>query len=164
MRCDSWLEAVAASMLLTGCSLLTNLDGFSSDFGKDAAAAEGSAHYAGLSCGDAACNPAAEVCCFPTGNGDDIAMGTCGQANCGGEDFAQCASSEDCAHTTQPGDDCCYVLVQNSQGTHYFAQCTPPGACTSGVLFCDPQAAQPCANGGSCLASSIIGGLSSCAP
>src|ERR1700722_1710070 len=117
----AWLLVVAATA--SACSLLANYNGLSDEYGQDAgeageageagdAGGDGlTAPYSGLACGSSACNPAEEVCCFAGGQGDDFATGTCGVGNCAGDDYAQCATATDCAHTSEPDDVCCYVLL-----------------------------------------------------
>jgi hypothetical protein len=169
MRACSFLVALGfsatAGAAIAACSWLYSVDGF--DNGQsDGGAREVSTAYSGFACGSEGGNctdPALEVCCM--GGGASIARGLCTRSTLCFDDYAQCRTPKDCAHSGVPNSACCYVFVPSTgMGSHEYAKCVDPAACDSGVYFCDPTDPSPCSNGGACTSSPLIGGLYACPP
>ena len=146
------LFAVAA-LAAVGCSALVDLDGLrAGDAGStDAAAADARVVH----CGSAAlaCD-APQACCAVCTDDDSGGCSftfSCGAAaTCSGVTIA-CSSPSSCA----VGQVCCGEL---GSGSSYFEQsiCLTRAECDASapsVLLCDPNAADPCPNGGQCLLS-----------
>ena len=105
------------------------------------------------------CNTAAmtcalgeQVCCR---SGDIPPIFDCTPAagcNAMGEMPIPCAGADDCTKLGQPGDLCC---AQTPGGRATSVSCVPPNSCggPNTTNLCDPLAADPCPNGGSCQVS-----------
>lgn len=107
----------------------------------------GSTADPGVLCGTGTyCTPGTQTCCVSNGTG------TCG-SNCnGGADKVVCDNAQDCAAAGQPTNICCGAVVGTDAINAY---CTQPGMCAMGsgkAYFCNPNAATPCPNGGTCTA------------
>ena len=114
-----------------------------------------------IACGAASnppkkCDAVTEVCCR-TGtvspfNYDCIADAT----NCmnSGDVPITCSNHENCVAQGLTGNVCCASLISGGTGTvAYDVSCTPQAKCTSGnakAIVCNPNAGNPCPNGGSC--------------
>lgn len=95
-----------------------------------------------------------QVCCY-----DAAKTGTCTAAgSCSGAGAfpIPCDSAQDCADEGQPGTVCCAQADQTGAVTN--VECVDPSNCQSAngqTNLCDPNAPDPCPNGGTCSASTV---------
>ena len=66
-----------------------------------------------------------------------------------------CSNTENCVAQGHAGTVCCASLIASGPNTSiaYDASCLPKGQCTSGnakAMLCNPNASNPCPNGGTC--------------
>jgi hypothetical protein len=65
-----------------------------------------------------------------------------------------CATNENCIAQGHPGTFCCASLIASGNGTiAYDVSCLPKAQCTAGnakAMLCNPNAPNPCPNGGNC--------------
>ena len=71
-----------------------------------------------------------------------------------------CSNHENCVAQGLVGNVCCASIIGNGTGgsVAYDVSCTPTAKCTSGnskLVVCNPNAPNPCPNGGSCKLSSL---------
>lgn len=95
-----------------------------------------------------------QVCCYGASK-----TGTCTvQAGCDaiGSFPIPCDSAQDCTDQGQPGTICCAQADQTGAVTS--VQCVDPSNCQASngqTNLCDPNADNPCPNGGTCSASTV---------
>ena len=106
-----------------------------------------------------ACNTAAVTCalgdqvCCRSGGGPTPNFNCTAAAGCNavGDMPIPCDKADDCSKLGQPGDLCC---AQTVGGKASSVSCVPPTSCgTNSTNLCDPLAADPCPNGGTCQVS-----------
>lgn len=103
----------------------------------------------GILCGTFYCNPAAgEICCVS--NGTPACTTSCKGA---GNQPYRCDSQPDCAAAGSTSTICCGSLTN---GVAINSYCGGAMQCTPGTeaYYCDPNAALPCPNGGTCTPTS----------
>lgn len=95
-----------------------------------------------------------QVCCYGVSK-----TGTCtSQSGCVGDGTfpIPCDSTQDCSDEGMPGTICCATADQTGAVTN--VECVDPSNCQSSngqTNLCDPNAADPCPNGGTCSASTV---------
>ena len=108
-------------------------------------ACSGSTADPGITCGGGTfCTPGTQLCCVSGGNG------TCNTNCTGGADKLVCDSQQDCAAQGLTSHVCCGAVI-GGNGINSF--CTVPSMCQMGsgkAFYCNPNAANPCPNGGTC--------------
>jgi hypothetical protein len=109
----------------------------------------------GISCGSAECQVSTEECCRTAEPGGATSFrcqprGACVLNN---QLAIPCDDAADCATLGVSGAVCCAIAVQ---GAVYQVVCKPPSECpfnANNYILCDPNAPNPCPNGGTCAAS-----------
>jgi hypothetical protein len=103
----------------------------------------------GVLCGGGTyCTPGTQTCCVSGGTG------TCGSNCTGGADKVVCDSQQDCAAAGLTSHICCGAVI-GSDAVNSF--CTSATMCQMGsgkAFYCNPSAANPCPNGGTCAPAS----------
>ncbi|MGH7328205.1 MAG: hypothetical protein ACREJX_07630, partial [Polyangiaceae bacterium] len=129
-----------------------------SDAGKDGGVGvidSGTTPAGSVQCSSGDCSIAEnQVCCFSVSS----ATGMCSSgAGCSGDSVAvPCDSAQDCTDEGKPGDVCCAQADQSGAVTS--VACSTPTDCNAAqgmTNMCDPNAANPCPNGGTCSASTV---------
>jgi len=105
----------------------------------------------GILCDGNYCTLGTEECCYSNNSYTCVAKCTGG-----GTSPVRCDSAADC----MPGLICCGVITSGVVNSLY---CTGASQCTAPkILFCDPAAANPCPNGGTCMATDVPPGYYRC--
>jgi hypothetical protein len=106
---------------------------------------------AGILCGGDYCLLGTEECCYSNNTYSCVAKCTGG-----GTSPIRCDSAADCTS----GLICCGVITSGVVNSLY---CTGASQCAAPKLvFCDPAAANPCPNGGTCMATDVPPGYYRC--
>jgi hypothetical protein len=101
----------------------------------------------GILCGAPTYCPATSMVCCVT-SGVPACATSC---NGGGKDRYACDDAADCAAAGQAADICCGTINGSTVTETY---CTKSSLCNgTQVIYCDPAAANPCPNGGTCQAA-----------
>jgi len=101
-----------------------------------------------IRCGNTECSAPNQFCCIPTGNAAPRCVSNLSSINCGiAADEVHCDDRTDCQVA---GQVCCAQPGIGGNGAT--AMCRPSGTCNGmgqTELLCDPEANEPCPNGGS---------------